>query len=580
MTIRVEIEGKGQVAEFPDGTDQAVIDAAIKRDFFGKNPSGATRSWDISGGTKLLAGLKHGAETAGLGIGQRIAEMQGPTSASGNPLLDLIQQRATESRKEYAPFRQEANQTPWYQPTPQGIGEMAGQVAVGSAIPVPGAGARTALGLASRGALQGATQGFIQPTVGDESVGQNTAMGGTAGGVLGGALAGGGKLTNALMNRLPPNMVEALSKRYGIRTTLGEATGNPILQKAETWLEGVPLIGLKGFREAQNQDAEQAAKGLLAKYIANPTATDTMKANRQFASSLFETLKNKVAGVSDQTILPLETRQAAGELLERYPDIFKMFQDRKRETILNNVIAGIDENGNATKAINFKDAWTLRDGLGQMIGQAKKKLAAGDIDRTTYAELSKVYGAINNDIDSWTTSIGRPDIREAIMVANDAYKNYVVKYDVIRRALDKAEGTVGAKEMFSPKTFSTSLKEIIYKDNALNRFSPQEIDEMSGLANLLQVAKRAGQFKENPPTGNRWGLPILIGGTATVSLPAAAVEGGVALMARFLTGTEAGKRIALSASKIEPTNPNMKVLLKMVYSQLPKMAATGATRKY
>ena len=35
MPIRVEIEGKGKVAEFPDGTDQGVIDAVIQRDFFG-----------------------------------------------------------------------------------------------------------------------------------------------------------------------------------------------------------------------------------------------------------------------------------------------------------------------------------------------------------------------------------------------------------------------------------------------------------------------------------------------------------------------------------------------------------------
>lgn len=34
MPIRVEIEGRGVVAEFPDGTDQKVIDAAIKRDYF------------------------------------------------------------------------------------------------------------------------------------------------------------------------------------------------------------------------------------------------------------------------------------------------------------------------------------------------------------------------------------------------------------------------------------------------------------------------------------------------------------------------------------------------------------------
>jgi hypothetical protein len=35
MAIQVEIEGKGAVAEFPDGTPESVIDAAIKRDFFG-----------------------------------------------------------------------------------------------------------------------------------------------------------------------------------------------------------------------------------------------------------------------------------------------------------------------------------------------------------------------------------------------------------------------------------------------------------------------------------------------------------------------------------------------------------------
>lgn len=41
MPIRVEIEGKGMVAEFPDGTDPSVIDAAIKRDYFGGTPSPA-----------------------------------------------------------------------------------------------------------------------------------------------------------------------------------------------------------------------------------------------------------------------------------------------------------------------------------------------------------------------------------------------------------------------------------------------------------------------------------------------------------------------------------------------------------
>ncbi len=39
MPISVEIEGKGSVAEFPDGTSQAVIDKVIKRDYFSKKES-------------------------------------------------------------------------------------------------------------------------------------------------------------------------------------------------------------------------------------------------------------------------------------------------------------------------------------------------------------------------------------------------------------------------------------------------------------------------------------------------------------------------------------------------------------
>lgn len=44
MTIKVEIEGKGVVAEFEDGTPREVIDKVIKRDFFPspKPPTGAT----------------------------------------------------------------------------------------------------------------------------------------------------------------------------------------------------------------------------------------------------------------------------------------------------------------------------------------------------------------------------------------------------------------------------------------------------------------------------------------------------------------------------------------------------------
>lgn len=39
MAIRVEIEGRGVVAEFPDGTPQDVIDSTVRKEFFGAKPS-------------------------------------------------------------------------------------------------------------------------------------------------------------------------------------------------------------------------------------------------------------------------------------------------------------------------------------------------------------------------------------------------------------------------------------------------------------------------------------------------------------------------------------------------------------
>jgi hypothetical protein len=245
------------------------------------------------------------------------------------------------------------------------------------------------------------------------------------------------------------------------------------------------------------------------------------------------------------------------------------------------------------KTLTFSEAWELRSGLGEMIGQARKKLASGEIDETTLGKMKKLFASVNNDIELWANKIGRPDIKDAITTANDAYKQFVVKYDVLERATAKAMGTRGAGEMFSPKRFSTALKEVAYKDKILNRFSKSEIDEMTGLANVMQVAKRAGQFKENPPTGNRWGLPTLGGTVGGAGFLAAGWEGtaagiaaigGAAGVARFLTGTELGKRLAISASKVEPNSAAMRAIMHTIYNQAAKIPAivgtSGTTRDF
>ena len=467
----------------------------------------------------------------------------------------------------------------------------------GSMLPwlaVPGGG-ESALARAGVAAATGAVQGWLQPTTKEESPSLNALLGGTLGAGTAGVLSAAGKGINVLVAPTK-NAITSLSEKFGIRTTLGEAVNNPLIQKAESWLENVPLVGLKRFRQRQQTEAENAAKDFLSKYVVDPNAPDLMQANRQYASSLFQNLERTVSGIQNQSIPATETRASAVALLDRYPDIFKKFQDTKRETIIKDIVQGTKDiraplttqvGGGTTsipQTITFDEAWTLRQGLGEMIGQAKKKLAYGEVDQTTLGQLKTLFASVNRDIDSWANSLGRSDVREAINTANDAYKNFVVKYDILQRAYDKSTTMIGQEPFISPQKLSTNLTKIVQKDKAFNRFSQGEIEEMSGLANIMQIVKRAGQFTENPPTGNRWGIPIMaaeVGGYLAKGTAGGAVTAGGIIgltgLARILTGTETGKRLIMAATKVEPTSPTARYLVNNLYSQLPKMVAEYGT---
>jgi len=77
MTIQVEIEGKGVVAEFPDGTDPQVIDTAIKRDYFGVAATVAEAPKPEGGGV-VRNFVRPAVETGGLLFGGALGSVGGP----------------------------------------------------------------------------------------------------------------------------------------------------------------------------------------------------------------------------------------------------------------------------------------------------------------------------------------------------------------------------------------------------------------------------------------------------------------------------------------------------------------------
>jgi len=314
-------------------------------------------------------------------------------------------------------------------------------------------------------------------------------------------------------------------------------------------------------------------------------------------------MKSLLPGIEAQQILPEKTRKIANELLDRYPDIFKKFQDTKTEALLRDVaggtktgtdklamlseIQGLPYAAMPQKTINFEDAWTLRQGLGEKIGLARAAFQRKEIDETAYSQIKKLFGAISDDIDTWGRQIGKPEISETFKSANNAYKHYVVKYDILQRAYAKANDiTPGTGSLFSPQKFSNALRSIVEKDRYGKVFKPEEITEFAGLANIMQTVNRAGQYLAQPQTGVSLTIPAV--STAFASL-AAAMGGNVPMavtvvgeigamgVAKFLTTTPTGKNLMYAASKVAPNSAAMGRILDKIYNLAPKIMATVGT---
>jgi hypothetical protein len=532
-----------------------------------------------------LSNLYHGAEKGLANVAFGVEQLAGKAGKGiGIPGSEWLENRAkTQLAKNEQTFAPMAK---------QGISANIGEF-VGGAAPflgMPGGVAGGALKRAATAGLGGAAIGAVsEPDAPFTGAAKGAALGSAGSAVLSGA----GKVANAVMDKVPKNAIRDLSEKFNIPLTLSEEAGG-IGSKTDTLMERVPSIfGIKGFRGEQQKAAQSAATAHFGQYVVDPSldTTAAMKvANDAHLDGLYQTVRANATHLP-QAPAP-EVKRAASEMLDRYPGVFESIQDSHVKRILKNVYGDVgdkavntgilDAQGNKVvrqvePKFSFDDLWTLRKGIGKEIGDASTNTARG--------QLNSLYSAVSNDIDAMLTGEGGSALKD-FKTANDAFKQYSVKFDVMRQAYDKAMGTTGAggAGFFSPQKYGTALKNLAndpnYKKNI--HWSPGEVEEMTGLANILQVAKRAGQFTENPPTGNRLG-PVLAGGGAEAAaysaagaagaIKTAAIGASAGLLTKFMTTTRLGKNLALSASKLNPEGKGMQRVMDQIYNQLPKFAA-------
>jgi len=272
---------------------------------------------------------------------------------------------------------------------------------------------------------------------------------------------------------------------------------------------------------------------------------------------------------------------------------------------------------------SFEGLRRLRSRLGGLIQDGKKGANAA-VGTEGTGILERLRGAVEKDMENFAQSNG-PELSSAWRQADRIYKTQVVPFKdkalaaamksstpdeifdqfmrrnregraqnfyealdpkgqaavrvgFVENAMEKAmnPGAGDQAAIFSPGRFAKYLEDM--RKPLGVALKGQDKWELDGLAKLMRHVERAGQFAENPPTGQRV-VPYLVGGglagAAQFIDPLAAVGAwGTAKFAKVLLTTTRGKRLLLAAAELPVGS---KVMQDLVENQLPKVMSRVAT---
>ena len=373
--------------------------------------------------------------------------------------------------------------------------------------------------------------------------------------------------------------------------------GGIISKKAGTAAENVPVLGTAGGRKAQFQAATRAAQKISDKYNVGEDVPDLIQKGMKNKLTSFKRtagkLYDKAANMLDhwgnvptstfdteiQTLLEAEKRlgtaanQEVIKLLQKYADAprgnFSLMREIRSQ--LGSDLSGfykgnspIGEKGagaiQSIKTALENDMSTFADKVGGTARAVWRKADAfyregvipfkseGLRALTKTAEPEKAWRYLISDTKSRALRMYK---------SLDGSGRSAVRYGLIKDAMQKAE----TKDGISPAKFAKYLEK---HQNLINTFfKGDELKEIQGFKVLMRSVERAGQFMENPPTGNRV-VPFLIGGAA-VKAPLA-VGGGAAIVGatRVLFQTKTGRNALIALSKWKPGTPQSNNTVKYI----------------
>lgn len=387
-------------------------------------------------------------------------------------------------------------------------------------------------------------------------------------------------------------------KKRGVPVFADDVIQNSMLRRASVAAEQVPVIGTSSGRAAQGQAAQAAVKSTVEKF-SDEMSDDIPVAVQKSMGRRLGQFKDAAGKLYDKVAARLDP---AGEV--QTPTLAKAIQEKidaetKLGSVANKEVLALLEKYKTAPAGNFSMMREIRSQLGSDISDfytgANKTIGAKGV-----GSLQAIKNALETDMRAFANAQG-PESARLWKAADSFYKTNIAKFKeaglrdlvktsepekvwryivaqgglksrsdkvfatldnagkqavragLLKEAQEAATTQQGGQDIFSPAKFAKYIED---HDVAVQAFfKGRDLQEIKGLSNLMRTVQRAGQFAENPPTGQRV-IPYLLAtgaGAGAVASPVgtAATAGGVYGFTKLLQ-TESGRNLLLLMAKTKP----------------------------
>ena len=430
-----------------------------------------------------------------------------------------------------------------------------------------------------------------------------------------GDIKGGGviKNTETHLERIP---IVGMGKFREGQHSQAKAASRKITGKLKAVMADTDYKALPTIRQAADAGDRNAARVLNIVETAGDDTGRVLQASAEvrafregkIASRLYDKVDEAVAASGNDIVTPTKSIAALDDALQKQADSLAPDDVLQRE-----LSAISDRINNPDISKSFSNMRLLRSQLGDLADKYGSPVNGNKAAAKVFADVKQ---AVDDDIADFALNSGNAAIKKAYQRADKFYKNAMkradkaianamdsnkpdeiykafiktgqgdrannfyraldpkgqaaLRYQMADEAINKA--TNESTGSFSPANFAKEFERL--SDPYSNIFKGDDKKQMDGLVKLMRHVERAGQYKENPPTGVRLTDVAMVGGAVSNPIGTAKIA-GMAALAKTLLTTNAGKNLLLAANKLpEHKQAALDNLLKMA----AKLSAAAGTK--